>query len=151
MTSDVPRARWRLVDELGGPEALEALVRDLYDRLYDDLIVGFLFAPHDKARLIAHQIEYVRAHLGDREGHYTGRSMRRAHEHLPILPGQFDRRHQILREVLRDHQAPARVQQEWIALDLALRPFVLRMGSEARERMLLAGRDASSGSRDEEE
>ena len=46
-------ADWTLIDRVGGEAALRALLRDFYDRLYDDMIVGFLFQPHDKEALIA--------------------------------------------------------------------------------------------------
>ena len=37
-----------LYDDLGGEPALRAVLRTLYDRLFDDLLVGFLFAGRDK-------------------------------------------------------------------------------------------------------
>lgn len=127
---------WRLDDEVGGPEALHTIVADLYAQLYTDLLVGFLFEPFDQAQLVAHQLDYLRAHLGDRSGRYTARSMREAHRALPILPGHFDRRHHVLKATLARHDVPAHVQEAWLALDLALRPFVLNLGATARDAML---------------
>ena len=128
---------WRLIDEVGGEEALERLVRDFYTRLFDDTMVGFFFWPHDKEALIAHQMAYVRAHVGAPDGtSYRGRSMRRAHEHLPILVGHFDRRHQILEEVLRDHAIVSHVAQAWLALDESLRTFIVRTGAKKRRAIL---------------
>ena len=125
---------YSLPDAVGGPDRLLALMRSFYDRLYDDAMVGFFFLPHDKDSLVRSQIDYVHAHLGDRQGDYTGRPIREAHEHLPILPGHFDRRHQILRETLADFAVPDHVQADWIALDLAMRPMVLRQGSAVRKK-----------------
>jgi hemoglobin len=129
-------ADWTLIDRVGGEAALRALLRDFYDRLYDDMIVGFLFQPHDKEALIAHQFDYVCAHIGIKTTRYTGRSMREAHRHLPILAGQFDRRHQLLRDVLRDHDVPADVQEVWLTLDTSLREFILSRGAMERDRIL---------------
>lgn len=119
-----------------GEERLRALLTDFYDRLYDDIIIGFFFTPHDKQALIEHQLDYVCAHVGAGEGKYEGRSMRRAHEHHPILSGHFDRRHQILREVLEDHDVPEHVSRAWLELDSSLRTFILNQGAMERDRRL---------------
>ena len=127
---------WNLVEEVGGEQAMEALMRDFYDRLFDDVIVGFLFQPHDKERLIASQIAYVTAHLGDRSGTYDGPTIRKAHEEVPVLPGQFDRRHFLLREVLFAHDVPEHVREAWLALDESLRRFVVHLGATKRDQLL---------------
>ncbi|MEC9400436.1 MAG: group 1 truncated hemoglobin [Myxococcota bacterium] len=136
---------WTLIERVGGEAALRALLRDFYDRLYEDMIVGFLFQPHDKESLIAHQFDYVCAHIGLKTTRYTGRSMREAHRHLPILPGQFDRRHQLLRDVLRDHNVPEDVQEVWLTLDTSLREFILSRGAMERDRILNKGAQDTSG------
>ncbi len=133
--SDHDARVWDIEEEVGA-EALLALVTDLYDRLYDDLLVGFFFLPFPKQRLIDHQLEYVRARLGPPGARYTGQSMLTAHERHPILPAHFDRRHVVLTEVLSDHGIPAHVRDAWLALDLSLRPLIVRKGAERREDML---------------
>jgi hemoglobin len=130
---------WSLTEEVGGAGRLRALVTRLYDRFFDDMLIGFFFEGHDKERLIDSQIEYVRARLGDEDVRYTGPSIRRAHLELPILSGHFDRRHQILTEVLEEFEVPARVRDAWLELDRSLRPLVLRTGSEAVDEILGGG------------
>jgi hemoglobin len=132
MTADAPDNDWALDEALGGPDALQALLDDLYTRLYADLMIGFFFAPHDRAALIAHQRDYLMAHLGRRPQRYTGRPLREAHAHLPILPGHFDRRHRLLTQTLDDHHVPPHVRAAWLALDLSVRDLVLRLGARAR-------------------
>ncbi len=124
---------WNLAREVGGEAVLSEIIHDLYERLFADMMIGFFFQPHDKSRLIQSQYDYLNAHLGDRGGVYEGPSIRRAHDLLPILPGHFDRRHQILVDVLQDHQVPAHVQEAWIEFDLSLRDLVVREGKKARE------------------
>lgn len=124
------------LDAAVGPERLEAIVRELYDLLFDDVLVGFLFAPHDKETLIASQQRWLRAHLGDRAGEWHGGSIRALHHHLPILPGHFDRRHFLLKGILERHEVPEHVREEWLSLDLALRPLVLNLGAAERDRIL---------------
>ena len=122
-----------LYDDLGGEPALRAVLRTLYDRLFEDRMIGFLFAGRDKERLIEHQLWFTAAFLGG-PNRYEGKSIREAHAELPILPGQFDRRHTILKQVLEQHHVPAAVRDEWLRVDASLRTSVLRSGEDARER-----------------
>lgn len=112
------------------------MISEFYDELFDDVIVGFLFHPHDKADLIASQLRWLRAHLGDRMGTWDGGSIRKIHAHLPILAGHFDRRHHILVGLLDRWDVPEHVHDEWIALDASLRPLVLNVGAIERDRIL---------------
>ncbi len=122
-----------LYDEIGGEQGLRPVLRTLYDRLFGDPMVGFLFAGKDKDKLVEHQLWFTAKFLGG-PSRYEGRSIPDAHAALPILPGHFDRRHQILREVLEQHHVPAPVRDEWLRVDQSLRYAVIKSGEEARER-----------------
>ena len=127
---------WDIIEEVGGQEAMQALMRRFYDRLFDDIIIGFFFENSDKEALIASQIAYVHAHLGGRQGSYEGPSIRKAHQDLPILVGHFDRRHKILGEVLEEFEVPDRVRDAWLELDQAMREMVINQGAQRRDEML---------------
>jgi truncated hemoglobin YjbI len=122
-----------LYDDMGGEPALRAVLTALYDRLFDDLMVGFLFAGKDKARLVEHQVRFTARFLGGPSA-YEGKTIPEAHAPLPILPGHFDRRHHLLKQVLAEHRVPEHVAKEWLRVDASLRTAVLRSGEEARER-----------------
>ena len=107
-------------DDMGGEPALRAVLRTLYDRLFDDLMVGFLFAGKDKERLIEHQLWFTARFLGG-PSRYEGKSIPDAHAALPLLPGHFDRRHHLLAEAL-DSLKP----KKWGRID-APPPFHLRL------------------------
>ncbi len=126
---------WNLIDEVG-EEVLLGAVTDFYDRVFNDLMIGFLFARSDKDHLIKSLVHYMATHIGKPVERYRGPSIRAAHEAIPILPGHFDRRHQILRETLEEHSIPVHVRKDWLALDLALRDNVIRHGSVVRESIL---------------
>ena len=126
---------WDLDEEVGTAR-LEAMIRELYDVLFADVLVGFLFEPHDKEMLIASQQRWLRSHLGRRSETWQGRSIRASHEHLPILSGHFDRRHFVLRGLLERWEIPDHVRDEWLQLDQSLRPLVLNLGAERRDQML---------------
>ena len=115
------------IDELGPPgEALARLrvvIEDFYSRLVDDVMIGFLFAGKDRARLIEKETEFTARLLGA-DVPYTGRAIKEAHARSPILGGHFERRLEILRQTLIDHRLPFHVQWDWIEHTLALRPQV---------------------------
>ena len=120
-----------LFDEIG-EEGLRRVLQTLYDRLFDDAMIGFLFSGKDKAKLIEHQLWFTAKFLGG-PSHYEGRSIPDAHAALPILPGHFDRRHHMLREVLEEHHVPDAVREEWLRVDQSLRHAVIKSGSAARD------------------
>ncbi len=123
-------------EAIGGQERVRAVVQALYDRLFVDPIVGFLFEGTDKAHIVEAQVAFTCAFLGGPE-RYSGKPLPEAHARLPLLPGHFDRRHWLLAETLRAHAVSAEVQAAWLRIDESLRPSVLAAGEEARERTRL--------------
>lgn len=118
----------RLCDQVGGEDGIRTILDDLYARLFDDPIVGFLFAGHDREQIVRAQTLFTRRMLGDLTADYRGRSIPDAHADLPILPGHFDRRHLLLARVLEEHALPPRVREAWLRLDRGLRGAVLKVG-----------------------
>ena len=122
-----------LYDDMGGEPALRAVLRSLYDQLFVDPIIGFLFAGKDKEQLIEHQVWFTARFLGG-PSKYAGKTIPDAHAQLPILAGHFDRRHHVLKHVLAAHKVPEHVAKEWLRVDQSLRTAVIKSGEEARER-----------------
>jgi hemoglobin len=116
-----------------GPLALRAVMCDFYARVFDDVMIGFLFAGKDRQHLIEREWEFT-AHLLGADVAYTGRPMRAAHARSPIFGGHFERRLQILRNVLRDHQVDPEVATVWIDHQVSLRAQITPdHGSECRD------------------
>lgn len=101
-----------LFDQIGG-DALRRVIEDFYERVFGDVMIGFLFVGKDKQRLIDKEWELAARMLGGAV-EYTGRGMREAHAKVPILGGHFDRRTQILRETLADHGVAPAVRDGWL-------------------------------------
>jgi len=100
--------------ELAGGEAvLRPLLVDFYDRVFDDVMIGFFFKGKDKARLVEKELELALQFLGA-DVEYSGRPLPEAHAAHPIMGGQFNRRTQILRETMSDHGLSAEVQEAWL-------------------------------------
>lgn len=117
------RAGQRALLDRIGEEKLREVLADFYDRVFDDVMIGFLFAGKDKQRLIDKEWELTARMLGG-DVAYTGRPMREAHARVPILGGHFDRRLKILEETLDDHGVDAEVRAAWLAHTVKLRPQV---------------------------
>jgi truncated hemoglobin YjbI len=119
-------------DDIGGEGPVRGVLQELYDRLFEDPIVGFLFEGKDKARIVEQQVAFTSAFLGG-PNRYTGKAMPEAHAQLPLLPGHFDRRHHVLKQVLEAHAVPEAARATWLRIDAGLRSSVLATGEEARE------------------
>lgn len=88
--------------EIGGREAVDAVVSDFYDRvLDDDQLVGF-FEGMDMAELHAHQVQFISAVAGGPVS-YTGAEMRESHTHLDIDQDDFDAVAEYLAVALREN------------------------------------------------
>jgi hemoglobin len=122
-----------LFDKIGG-DALRAVIADFYDRVFRDVMIGFMFQGKDKRHLVDREWEFAAALLGAPGVTYTGRPMRTAHAQHTIFGGHFERRLQILRETLADHHVDADVQRAWIDHTLSLRSQITRdKGSECKD------------------
>jgi hemoglobin len=122
-------ARAALFDRIG-PDRLRAVVDDFYRRIFDDVMIGFLFQGKDRALLAQREYEFTARLLGA-DIPYTGRSMPEAHAKSPILGGHFERRLKILRDTIRDHGVDDEVARVWIDHTLALRAQVTRSHGSA--------------------
>jgi hemoglobin len=118
-------------EAIGGEAAVRRILRALYDRLFDDPMVGFLFQGKDKEHIVEQQVLFTCAFLGGPQ-RYQGKPLPQAHAALPLLPGHFDRRHFLLRRILRDEGVPDAVSELWLNIDEGLRSSVISAGAEAR-------------------
>lgn len=117
-----------------GEAKLRAVVSDFYDRVFRDVMIGFMFAGKDKRHLIDREYELAARFLGAPGVAYTGRPMRTAHAGHTIFGGHFERRLQILRETMRDHDVDPEVQRVWVEHTNALRAQITRdQGSECKD------------------
>jgi hemoglobin len=108
-----------LFEKLGGETALRAIIARFVDRMFDDLMIGYLFRAADRERVKAKEYEFAASHLGAQLT-YTGRQIDQAHRAHRITGGQFMRRLQILKETLASFQVPSEVSEHWVAHTLSL-------------------------------
>jgi hemoglobin len=124
-----------------GAEPLRAVIAEFYERVFRDVMIGFMFQGKDKRHLIDREWELVAALLGAPGVTYTGRPMRTAHAQHTIFGGHFERRLQILREVMAEQGVDPEVQRAWIDHTQALRGQITRdRGSECATTTEAAGK-----------
>ena len=117
-----------------GEQELRAVLTDFYDRVFADVMIGFMFAGKDRAHLIEREYELTAKFLGAPGVVYRGAPMRTAHGKHTIFGGQFERRLQILKETLAAHEVDPEVRRVWIEHTLALRPQITHdRGSECED------------------
>jgi hemoglobin len=112
-----------LYELLGGEAALRRIIERFVDRLFDDVMIGYLFRAADRERVKQKEFEHAAEHLGG-PVKYTGRPLAQAHAPHRVRSGQFMRRVQILKETLAECGAPAPVVDHFIAHTLSLRPLI---------------------------
>ena len=112
-----------LYDELGGEPALRRIVDAFVDRMFDDMMIGYLFRAVKRERIKEKEFEHAAEHLGGGV-RYTGKALDEAHRPHAIRGGQFMRRLEILRSTLDEFGVSERVKAHWIAHTLELRPLI---------------------------
>ncbi|MEE2787563.1 MAG: group 1 truncated hemoglobin [Myxococcota bacterium] len=119
-----------LYDTIGGEDVLRAILRDFYDRVFVDPMIGYMFHGRDKAHLVEREVEFTARLLGA-DVVYQGRSMAKAHRQHHIARGHFARRLVLLEQTLDDHQVDESVRQCWIDHTRALASVVMGPSASA--------------------
>ena len=81
-------ARSSMYQEIGGSEAVEAVVANFYERVLDDPLLEPYFEGYDMEALFAHQVQFVSAVAGGPVD-YSGDDMQSAHEGMGITETAF--------------------------------------------------------------
>ena len=109
-----------LYARMGGEPALRAVIDDFVERVFDDIMIGFMFRNADRARIKELEFQHASEFLGGPHT-YQGRPLKAAHARHRIMGGQFARRLQLLRQVFAAHSVPDDVQAAFLAHNESLR------------------------------
>lgn len=91
--------------DIGGRDAVEAVVDDFYERvLADERLVPY-FDGVDMDELRSHQVQFISAVAGG-PVEYSGANMREAHAHLSIEKADFDSVGRHLQDALEENGVP---------------------------------------------
>ena len=113
------------ITRLGGFDQLTIILEEFYTRLMNDIWIGYIFKPFDRQKLILDQAEFVNRSLGGPKRNYESRNLKKIHRPLNITGGHFDRRHQILKEVLNEFDVEEEIKELWINLDLKFKSVII--------------------------
>ena len=113
------------ITRLGGFSQLIVIIDEFYTRLLADILVGYIFKPFDRQKLISDQAEFVNRSLGGPHRDYEPRNLKQIHRPLKITSGHFDRRHQILKDVLDQFEVESDIKKMWLDLDLKFKAVII--------------------------
>lgn len=102
-----------------GSATVQEVVDRFVDRMFDDFVIGFLFAGKDRERVKRHEYEHAARVLGG-DVPYTGRPIPELHRPLRINGGQFRRRLALLRQELGRAGVPDDIGALWIEAQLRM-------------------------------
>ena len=109
---------------LGGEAALEAVVDEFYDRVLSDERLQPYFADASMAELREHQKQFLTAVTGG-PVEWNGRNMERAHAHLDITSGDFERVADHLQSTLVSFDVPEAERTEVMETVAKLEPAIV--------------------------
>jgi truncated hemoglobin YjbI len=122
----VEKPELRALGQALGEARIRGIVRRFYERMADDLLVGFFFDGKDLERISEMQTAFLLRAMGLRPS-YRGKPPADAHTELPpILVGHFDRRLMLLDEQLTAEGLDASQRKTWIGFENAFRDSILR-------------------------
>ena len=118
---------------IGGEGPLRAIIDEFVDRVFQDPMIGFFFRNVTQERIKKFEYQHAAEFLGEGT-RYQGRPLRVAHAVHPIRGGHFERRKEILRQVLVAHGVAQEVITAWLEHIESLRSQITSdPGSECRD------------------
>lgn len=113
-----------LVERIGGPDRLQQILHRFYQRLFSDPVVGFFFEGRDIHKIVAGQHGFLMRAFGETD-RFEGTHPGKAHLQLPpIRRGQFDRRLQVLRDVLAQEGLDPADIDAWVKVEAGMRGLI---------------------------
>lgn len=114
-----------LYQSIGGHDGLTRILRDFYQRMSRDVLIGFFFDGKDIEEIADQQGAFLERAMGATPS-YSGKAPAQAHTQLaPILSGHFDRRLRLLEETLRAHGIAEQDIRTWVEFENAFRDAIV--------------------------
>jgi truncated hemoglobin YjbI len=104
---------------------LKEILLDFYQRMADDIFIGFFFAGKDVRAISSKQADFLLYAMGE-QPQFHGKHPSDAHLGMPpILKGHFDRRILILKETLQVHQLEIEDIRTWVEFEQAFEDVIV--------------------------
>lgn len=115
-----------IYEKIGREKGLEIILKDFYQRLSSDVMLGFFFDGKNLPHIIEMQKRFLMKAMGASDS-YSGLPPNSAHHKIaPILSGHFDRRHVILTETLKVHGLNDSEIKTWLEFENAFRDRIVK-------------------------
>jgi truncated hemoglobin YjbI len=114
-----------LFQTIGGEQQLKEILRDFYNRMSTDILIGYFFDGKDVMAIADRQKEFLMYAMSASPS-YEGKLPTSAHLELPpVWTGHFDRRLLLLKETLKDHGLTQAQIDIWIQFEDAFRSVII--------------------------
>ena len=110
---------------------VKGIIKNFYDKAFNDSIIGHLFWGHEKDELIKKQISFALTMLGLNKK-YQGKPLKLVHGSLKINKAHFGRRQVLMEETLREYSVSESIVKSWLELEAALKPVIVSCGKSCR-------------------
>lgn len=115
-----------LVTTIGGEESVRSILASFYQKMSQDILVGFFFDGKDLDHIAKQQGDFILNAAGVIPA-FQGKGPASAHLNMPpILTGHFDRRLVLLKETFQEHQVPESAQATWLRFEESFREMVVK-------------------------
>ena len=114
-----------LFETIGGRPAVESILEIFYQKMSEDILIGYFFSGKDLIR-IAHQQATFLLMASGLETEFKGKGPASAHTEMPpIYEGHFDRRLVLLRETLTKQGLSLEQVNTWVQLEESFRLMIV--------------------------
>mmetsp|Transcript_87574 Transcript_87574/g.121552 ORF Transcript_87574/g.121552 Transcript_87574/m.121552 type:complete len:128 (+) Transcript_87574:78-461(+) len=117
-------AQKSIFERVGGEDAVESVVNYFYEKVLADDVVNHFFKTTDMNKQRRQQKHFMMMAFGG-PNKYSGRTMRKAHEHLKLEDKHFDAIGGHLKESLEHHKVPEDIIKEILTVVESTRDDVL--------------------------
>ncbi len=115
----------QLVHSIGGQDVLFSILKEFYEVMSKDVLIGFFFDGRDLDKIAQGQQQFILMAAGFIDK-FEGKGPATAHlEMPPILSGHFDRRLVLLREVLQKRNFDSKLVDQWLQFEESFRAVVV--------------------------
>lgn len=108
-----------------GAARIGAIVRDFYDKVFQDPMLSHFFMNFDHEHLVEMQVDFVCSMLGGPQK-YRGKPLETAHDPMLIRPPHFRRRQRILQETMQEHGLDETMMEIWLKQEERLKPLIMK-------------------------
>lgn len=122
------------IEQLGGREILEKVMKEFYDRVYEHPWLGLYFQHVEQEVIEKQQVDFMMGALGGPKNLYSGRLPIEVHKNMFITAELFELREKLLVEALNKLDAPQELVDRWLKIDEAFKSGIVKKKVEDCEK-----------------